>query len=95
VALFTRLTARPAQREALLKALAPFLRELAGDEDLQAYALHFDDADTDAVWFYTVFPSQEAMERHQAREAAMTEEMAGLADALGAPVVSYGGQRAA
>jgi quinol monooxygenase YgiN len=94
VALFTRLTAHPGRREAMLKALEPFLRELARDNDLLSYAMHLDDADADAVWFYTLFPSREAMARHRAREAAMTEAMGRLLGALGTPVATHGGPRA-
>src|SRR5690606_14639695 len=66
VGVLSKLRATPGNRPALIKALSVALEQVEAEDDTQLYILHEDAVDADAVWFYELHASQNALDAHMA-----------------------------
>jgi quinol monooxygenase YgiN len=87
----TRLVAQAGQRTRLVECLQPFLANADAEPDTISYAMHLDDNDDDAVWFYVVFASEKGRRVHAANEAALGPETERLAGTLREPSSIFSG----
>ena len=71
IAVYTRLVAKPQRRDDLANALRPFLDNIANEPGTLGYALHLDASDDNAIWFYSVFSDQDALDTHRRNEAKL------------------------
>ena len=80
IAVIAKLSAVPGRRQELLDALEQIFPVIKSTSTTEVYAMHADQKDKDAIWFYEVFTDQAALERHAGSEAlrAVTKATAGL-----------------
>jgi quinol monooxygenase YgiN len=87
IAVFAKLTARPGERDALVRELQPFVDMVLADEPgTIVYALHATRDEEDSVWLYEVFDGQAGLDAHAANEAARAEVGARVGELLAGPV---------
>lgn len=84
VAVLAKIPALPGKRAELMEALRMGLETAQGESGTRYYIMHEDAVDPDAVWFYELYESQEALAEHGSSEAFK---------ALGAAVRPFGAGR--
>lgn len=83
-AVFAKITAKPGQRDELRAALAKMFPTVAGEEGTEAYVLHDDLGDDNAVWMYELYADDEALGVHSSSDA-MKATFVALGDLVAEP----------
>ncbi|HUQ38810.1 MAG TPA: putative quinol monooxygenase [Acidimicrobiales bacterium] len=90
IAVHAKLTAQPGKRDELVTALQELVEATQSEPGTLVYALHTSDSDENAVWFYELYPDQDARDVHGRSETmkAIGPKLAGLLGAM--PELSAG-----
>lgn len=93
VAVYVRMATKPGRRDDLVAAFQPFLENAETEQGTIGYSLHHDHADADALWFYTLFADEEALEAHRRNEAELLTTYPSVPELLSAtePLVEVKG----
>jgi quinol monooxygenase YgiN len=67
--LLARIPAQPGRRDELVAALHQAIENANGEPGTRLYVLHTNDADPDAVLFYELYESEQAMVAHSTSDA--------------------------
>jgi quinol monooxygenase YgiN len=81
-----QLTARPGQRDELLRVLGNYVHTLDGEPGTLLYAVATDPGDDDLVWLWEEFADSEAVRQHFQHDFFQALQME-LADLLVAPAL--------
>lgn len=84
IAMLAKLTAIEGRRDELVAVLEKIFDQVETEAGTLVYALHTDNADANAVWFYELYADQAGLDAHS-KSDAMAEMFTGVAGLVGAP----------
>jgi quinol monooxygenase YgiN len=84
VVIFSRLRARPGERDRLVGVLAPLVEAARAEAGTERYVLHHSRDDADEVWFYERYADEDALAAHR-DGPAVRSVVAHLDDLLAEP----------